>query len=217
MTDYTSILDGVTETDLAATGGEPGHTPYDVPYIQIEDDGDVGFGIRTVYGPPEGVPARIWHGVDRRYDMSGNPDLDTLRADLADGGRMAALIDRIKAGHTVKWNGSNYVGHLSVDASDAAEDLARLVENYPQSDQTAWDCTEWLWAGKSSARTVLDEIGLTHESADWRINEVADELADTARQDRVVLTGGETVGDVIRALIAEARQDMADAEALADE
>ena len=217
MTDYSHILRRVTQDQLAATGGTLGHTPYDVAYIRIDEDGDVGFGIRTVYGHHEGVPARIWHGVDRRYDMSGNPDIDDLRADLAENGAIAVLIDRIKAGHTVKWNGSNYVGHLSVDASDAAEDLARLVENYPQSDRTAWDCTEWLWAGKSSARTVLDEIGLTHESADWRINEVADELADTARQDRVVLTGGETVGDVIRALIAEARRDIADAEAMADE
>jgi hypothetical protein len=33
------------------------------------------------------------------------------------------LIDRIIAGHTVEWDGSNFVGRLTEDARDACDEI----------------------------------------------------------------------------------------------
>ena len=188
MTDYTSILDGVTQEELAATGGSSGHTPYDVPYIQIDDDGAVFFGVRTIYGHSEGIPERIYRGVDRRYNMSGNPDVEELRADLADGGAIAVLIDRIKTGHSTVWDGNNTVGQQTEDAVNADDELNRLLSDYAESGWTAWDVRDWL-AGLGSDRAILDGCGLTDMSGPDAIVTVAEDLIDDARNNKVVLTG----------------------------
>ena len=188
MTDYTSILDGVTQDALAATGGGPGHTPYDVPYIQIDDDGAVRLGIRRVYGHPDATPMRIWHRVDRQYDMSGNPDVEELRADLAEGGAIAVLIDRIKAGHSTVWDGNNNVGRLTEDAICAADDLDGLVADYRQSGWSAMSVEDWL-APLGSDRAQLDGCGLTDMSGPDAIDAAAEALDVEARNDKVVLTG----------------------------
>ena len=188
MTDYTNILDDVTLTDLVATGGSSGHTPYDVPYIQSDDDGAVRLGIRRVYSHPEGVPMRIWHGVDRQYDMSGNPDVEELRADLAEGGAIAVLIDRIKAGHSTVWDGNNYVGRLTEDAVNADDELNTLLSDYAQSGWGAMSVGDWL-AGLGSDRAILDGCGLTDMSGPDAIVTVAEDLIDDARNNKVVLTG----------------------------
>jgi hypothetical protein len=70
-----------------------------------------------------------WHQRDLRFVIanakSGAVKLDTaaLRRDLKAGGRLAVLIDRIIAGHSVDWDGSNMVGRLDDDAKEASEAL----------------------------------------------------------------------------------------------
>ena len=70
-----------------------------------------------------------WHGRDLRFriaDAKGGRvklDMPALRHDLKAGGKLAALINRIIAGHDVEWDRSNMRGRLTDDAREASDDL----------------------------------------------------------------------------------------------
>lgn len=217
MTDYTNILADITQADLTATGGSSGHTPYDLAYLEITAGDAVSLQIRTVYSHSDGIPMSVWHNIDRRYDLIGNADLDTLRTDLADGGDLAVLIDRVKDGHSTHWDGSNHVGRFTAaDAAEASDDLRNLLADYPTSNCVWYGTNEWLWGSHSRAASVLDELGLTVDATEAQVAEAVASLEDDARHERVVLIG-DSLADVIASLIRQARQDAANAAALASD
>ena len=110
--------------------------------LLITKSGRVIWSVRDWEGG-DGISVDEWHNRDLRFVIAnakgGAVKLDTaaLRDDLKAGGKLAVLIDRIIAGHSVEWDGSNMVGHLTDDAREASEALedalhgpARWRDNY---------------------------------------------------------------------------------------
>lgn len=174
MTDYTSILPA-TDLDLQrilCVDMGPSGTPYDRVHLDIDEDGAVSLTTRTYYGG-DSTPMEIWHGRTLRYTVNPGADAEWLREHLAEGGELATLIDRIVAGHSVHWDGSNHVGRLTDEAQDASERLDALLSDAPLYSGSWSDAETWL-------------IG------DRRLADIAREIdADTTAQDLVSQAEGD--------------------------
>jgi len=183
MTDYSDIVtDDIRVLDANANG----RTPYDTLVLDIDEDGKVSLWINTVYGSNDGIPFSVWHGRTRRYTLGrgrGVVALDWLRDQLSDGGSLATLIDRVIAGHSVEWDGSNMRGHLTDDASEAEDEIERWIEqNSIFADLwSVWDEDDWI--ADEARRTIT--AGTTDEQIDAYLVEVR----AAAASECVVLTG----------------------------
>src|SRR5689334_13481078 len=85
------------------------------------EDGD----LTATYNPniDGGVTTREWNGIVRSWSI---PCLTAASANrLIDD--VAPIAQRILDGATVEWDGSNHVGRLNADASEAAEELATTL------------------------------------------------------------------------------------------
>ena len=200
MTDYSNLI-----TDsMRALRHERGR---DVLILDIEDDG-VSIWIKTEYGN-DGVPMSVWHGRTRRFTLATGQkiiDLDAARIDLAEGGKVAVLIDRIQAGLDSDWNGSNMVGTLTADADDAEDELRDMIEreqlNWGDDAWALWDIGEWL----ASARHEI-----TSEMTDDDIAAWAEEAERNAASDNVILNGdADDIASWAREVRAEKIADQAE-------
>lgn len=134
-------------------------------YIEIDEDGNVSVDYSGETG--SGVPMRVWNRRDLRISVPGNVQGRALHALITKYG--AAAIERLHAGHSVEWDGSNYVGRLTQDASEAFEELERAAEGL--TTVAVWSLSEWL--GQSRIGDLWPE-GKTIEEA------VASCMADIA-------------------------------------
>jgi hypothetical protein len=183
--------------------------------LVIEEDGAVSLRCRTYYGG-DGTPFDEWHNRTLRYTITGQVlDNERLREDLAEGGKLALLIDRIKAGHSVVWDGSNHVGKLTQDARDAEEDLSHALDSgdYADDSSALWDAGEWLSAdGSNSDANILDQLGLLPESTPF--GTAVDEAVTAAEAD--AMTNGVILvntADAIRNVIERERERLAEEQA----
>jgi len=130
-----------------------------------------------------GVSSRVWHGQERNYLIPEGTDIDALASYLE--GEGAELIAQVAAGHTVEWNGSNHVGRLTDEASQADDDLQDGLENLMySSNEGGWiDLEDWLFWTEAELR---DEVrGMT----DDQIKAKAAELKKSAESDGYLLDG----------------------------
>ena len=97
------------------------------------------------------VPAEVWHGYIRRYAI---PALlpSAANALMAE---WESLARRVCDGYESKWDGNNYIAHLTEDAQAADEELDYLAMS------TDWEPTEMVQMSTAG---------------DW-FSEVADEVA----------------------------------------
>jgi hypothetical protein len=171
------------------------------------EDGEFQLDLHTYYGG-DGVPEAEWH--QRRLVLhikSGQMivDPDKLRDALE---QARPLVERVIAGHSVEWDGSNYVGRLTDDASASLDALDDLFARADLSDDRymLWDVAEWL------AHENAESLGIVGADDD-ALRDKADELFDVARTDLVVFQNPDDMEDVLRDKLSEyrERQDEADA------
>ncbi len=172
--DYSSILDDYEQGDFC-------EGPSD---LHIAEDGEV-----TVTDRRE-MTGTVWQGRTLVCRLAANVDLDALRNSLGEEGRCAPLIGRVIAGHSVEWNGRQYIGVLTDDASGAWQDLVDLLHGLPQSEITVWDAAAWLYGERSTPSLVLRNNGLWVDATPERIAAVAREVVEEAVQQKVHLVGG---------------------------
>jgi hypothetical protein len=91
-------------------------------YLRLTDDGSVDVDWDSEIGG--GVPADVWDRRTFRWYF-GDPSLTRDEIDILLA-LVAPLIARVHEGHSIEWDGSNYVGYLSDDAVEAEETLERL-------------------------------------------------------------------------------------------
>lgn len=178
--------------------------------LSLDEDGTVDVYSRDYYGG-DGSPMDEWHnrtltwGFGLRGDLSVI-DRDTLARDLQPGGHLYSLIARVHAGHSVDWDGSNYVGALTEDAQEASDEIDRLLSSNHYYDDDApevWDAYEWLTArGSTRVTAVLASIGLTVSATAGEIMAAAARIERMAERDNCELTG--TIA-AIHALIHEVK------------
>lgn len=127
----------------------------------------------------------VWHSRDLEYTHTLSQgslavaDPEKLKA-LAE--RLTPLVERLRAGHSIKWDGSNMVGKLDADAVEAH---ALLDDAFCDPD---WQSDEWeAWAAAEWLREPPD--GLTHETTDKKLAEMAEGFERDARTDGVLIEG----------------------------
>ena len=151
----------------------------------------------------DAVPAPEWHRLTLAWEVLQGPaelDVAALRRDLGPGGPLHdLLLERITAGRTTEWNGSNYVGVLDADAAQADEELrARLADDPDRfcTRRTVWAAADWL-------ALELSIPGLSADTTDAELEEVVERLDTEARGEHVVLQN-------LRAELERRRQELRD-------
>lgn len=161
-------------------------------YIQLSEAGQVS---ADYSGEISGTPMRVAHMRDLTFSVSPYAKPAAL-AQLLEHGAGRPLLERIYAGHSVEWDGSNYRGHLSEDAKDAEFDLEQLLEaefSEPDNCAQVWKVGDWLF----TACTLADHW------AEQSLDEAVTTIESLAVAEGIVLQG-----DVREVLIEEARRHL---------
>jgi hypothetical protein len=168
----------------------PGQSQPQPAYITLSEDGDVSADYSGDIG---GTSSRVWHMLDITWPVSAYAHPVVL-AKMLQSADVVALFDRIHAGHSVAWDGSNHRGSLTDDAqaaSDALESL--LAEKFSGGDPDTcvqiWSADDWLFTSCT----------LTQH---WDSQPLAD--AVKAIQDQADIDGVVLNGDIEGALLDQA-------------
>lgn len=145
-------------------------------YVTIGEDGEVTADYTSDIGN-SGTPMNVWHGKAYRFRVSSTVNADLL-ADWLEGEEAKPLLERLHAGHTTEWDGNNYRGKLTEDASEAHDDFERALENFGNNtDVKIWDAGDWI--GEANLSDLWPE-GKTAQQA-------ADDLIASAKQDGIYI------------------------------
>lgn len=91
------------------------------------------------------IPERVYHGIVRRYTLAG-PALQAWAAnEIMDA--LLPLAERVLAGATIDWDGSNHVGRLSPDAVEADVLIHAAIDEVDYDEDRVvhvGDAAEWL-------------------------------------------------------------------------
>jgi hypothetical protein len=113
-------------------------------------------------------------------------------------GKLPGLLERVHAGHSVEWDGSNHVGRLDDDASAARDEIERILDGLDDDDRAqVWDADDWVF-GVDGLRSAWPATKTIDEA-------VAALTAEAERQER--LEGVIVDGDIRSALIERAGSD----------
>jgi hypothetical protein len=192
-TDYSVIV-----PDRLVLDGDDGG--YEAARLVIDDEGRVSVDVHADHGAG-GHTIAEWNRCTLVYELANAKhgpialDVDRLRADLSAGGKLAVLIARIIAGHSVAWDGSNHVGRLTDDAQEAHDDLCYRLDANPDGDgyvseTEVWRALDWLTgSGTRKPANVLREVGLEPGSSLEQAQVAAAGLHDEATRDGVIIVG----------------------------
>jgi hypothetical protein len=72
------------------------------------------------------VPFSVYHGRDRRYSF--NPSLKMPTVNRI-GRAILPLLERVRAGLSVDWDGNNYTATLTPDALAAEREIEAIIED----------------------------------------------------------------------------------------
>jgi hypothetical protein len=175
----------------------------------MDQDGKVSVLLVTYHGG-EGLTFDEFHRRTLFWTVATAPavvDGQRLCDDLQPGGVLHGFLERIHAGHTVAWDGSDMKGSVDAAGLAANEGLRRHLEDgtaYLDPTKSAWGAAEWLVGCDTSAGT-LRNIGIEpgQQVEDDRISTLASDLLHEARTDGVLIMGGqEALAKVVRELVA---------------
>ena len=124
----------------------------------------------------------VWHGLIRRYPIPALVNAVHLTEDI-NAGAFDRLLDQIARGHTVEWDGHNWVGGLTQDAEDAELDIVARLEGYEDPSLGGlWDASDWLYDSRH-------DLGITPTSTDAELQAIASKLEGEALNENVRLYG----------------------------
>jgi hypothetical protein len=107
-------------------------------YLCLDRDGDVY--VETEHPSTNSFSADVWHGRVLRWGITPNVSGSRLYAFVLD---ILPIIERVHAGHEIIWDGNHYIGRLTEDAQEAAEDVAVACERLG-GDVDVWHVSDWL-------------------------------------------------------------------------
>ncbi|RME23332.1 MAG: hypothetical protein D6800_09985 [Candidatus Zixiibacteriota bacterium] len=157
-----------------------GQTQPQPAYLELDEFGNVSLDYSSEIGGA--VPMDVWHGRTLRWSVSPYLSRDAA-LDLLEDASLVALLERVHAGHSVDWDGSNMVGHLTEDAREAKQKVQEILDEISRDGAAqVWDAYDWVFAfGKNSLRGVWPE--------DEPLDDAEERLEEIADLDGVVLDG----------------------------
>lgn len=136
--------------------------------VTADYDGNVGGG----------VSSDDFHGITLRFEVSPLINGAVLHAFLmADEAK--SLLSIIDDGHSIDWNGNNWVGTLSDEAQQATEDFNDLLSDFSDPDS----CLDEAW-------NVGDYYGSSDFSDIWSDSETLAVAASSIENDAESYGGG---------------------------
>ncbi len=85
----------------------------------------------------------VWHGIRLRCGSLPPSIVGAALADFLADPDLVNRVARVCDGHSTEWDGSNMVGRLTDDASDALRDIERMIEDLAGSVQASPDLAAW--------------------------------------------------------------------------
>jgi len=169
-------------TDVTWAGG--GHIRVDLKNRTVDLDA-------TVLDADGSSTTAEYCGVERVYPLPEGTSVDILARDLADGGALSVLLQRVlDGGETYCGSGNDLRGSLDDDAHEAEEAMATLLESYKHgSGYSVWEACVWL--APLGHRGTLEEAGLMAQSSDDEVESAAKRMVARALDDRVVVWRGD--------------------------
>lgn len=155
-------------------------------YVHLGEDGNVHADYCGIIGA--GQPMDVWHGRTRRWGVNPEVNGDQI-ADLLESDKVRALLERVHAGLSIEWDGSNYVGRLTDDAREASAALERIFEDETRAvDGGVWRAGDWI--DPLGADDLLKKgEGLV---------DAAERLVAEAKDEKAAIEGGK--GDMLDAI-----------------
>jgi len=95
----------------------PGQVQPQGRYVEVSSDGQLHIDWNSEIG--NAVPARIWHGIERRIHIPWTTKAAARQFISDNRKQFQALVD----GMGEKWDGNNHVGTLTSEATTALEAL----------------------------------------------------------------------------------------------
>ena len=144
-------------------------------YVEIDTRGEGRLSASANGEIGNAIPFAVYHGLVLRFSIPA------LRGEAANVllAEIAPLAERVVAGASEEWDGSNHVGRLDADATEASEEIERLCEMAGGENEeiVVWDASEYYDAigrgrGDNRLRSVAREIGITARTSDTRLTEI---------------------------------------------
>lgn len=166
----------------------PGHITPQPAYVEIGDDGEIAAGYSL--GADGAVPVAVERRRTIRIPVNECVHARAL-ANYLQTKFATELVSRIRAGHSIEWDGAKFVGVLTKDAEAAAEEMRSDLDEL--NVVTMWTPEEWL------AHRTLDEV--------WPEGMSVHDAAAMLEAD--VLEQGQGIdGDIVTALLNVAEEEM---------
>lgn len=104
----------------------PGQFRCQGAYFELIEGGNV---VSATWNPEIGnaIPFSVYYGRDLRYHF--DPEL-SVREVNALGRAILPLLERVRAGIEIVWNGHNNVAKLSDDACEAEDEIERILQQW---------------------------------------------------------------------------------------
>lgn len=156
-----------------------------------------------------GVPAEVWHGFERRYNIP------LLTADAANRvmQEIAPLADRILTDWKEHWDGNNMRARLGEDAVQAEEEIERLLSDYEDDSQNGIADVVQEWDADSAVNgTEAQEYGITADTTNSRLDEIEEDIRK--QLESVSDEGAVVVLNGVDTYLRQVRDDLADEDPL---
>ena len=98
--------------------------------LTLSESGEIGYEIEALGG---GVSSYRWLSRTLAWCLPIVPSPASLLELIKD---LRPLLERVHAGHSILWDGSNHRGYLTDDASEANDEIERYINSYAH----AYDC-----------------------------------------------------------------------------
>lgn len=122
------------------------------------------------------TPVDIYHGRRLCQRLDIRPDEDAAREYLT-GNAGQALLERIVSGHSVNWDGSNMIGSLDDDASEAFDELILGINCLAESDWSIWQVDDYLDdAVRNSIQPMTTDEELRNQESEIEVSAHAEHV-----------------------------------------
>jgi hypothetical protein len=155
-------------------------------YLDLDENGNVEVGTNPEIG--RAIPVSVWNRRTVRWTIPGTAKGVSLSVLLE---QLKPLLERVHAGHSVDWDGSNHVGTFTDDASDAIDAVEAEIEQFFQDGDncvTLWDASDWLFTGRNDEQDARN-LGVKADMTDGQLETLAEQFGREAEADDAFLDG----------------------------